>query len=364
MLVCLEGRRVTFVGRIDLPPHHVDPWVAVDELIPPVLREAPERALIIAFEREEGQSEPLSALVAGVLRDEDIEVTDRLVVRDGRYWSQECTGSCCPPEGAALPEHTQVPAVADYVLLGRRPAPSRSGLDDLLRPDPGTAARLESGLALARRHEAASRSERSALFTDPGAELHDLRRIALTQWARLLDVVAPDDVSDDQVDDLGDAPAGEPCQSVRDPSGLGFTDDTWLLLAASLRDVHLRDLLVAWLCPGTLDLAQLDHDLVELAVAVLPAPILAAGDGDVDALTWVSAHEEVTDRLMRLCRQTPAELSAAPLTVLANHTWWHGDGTLTRIALERALGAEPDYRLARLLERMVDLAIRPRGRVA
>ena len=72
----------------------------------------------------------------------------------------------------------------------------------------------------------------------------------------------------------------------------------------------------------------------------------------------------VTERLMRLCRHSPLELSPAPLTVLANHTWWHGDGALTRIALERALVVEPDYRLARLLERMVDLSIRPRGRVA
>jgi len=32
---------------------------------------------------------------------------------------------------------------------------------------------------------------------------------------------------------------------------------------------------------------------------------------------------------------------------------------LTRIALDRALRVDPHYRLAQLLERMVDLAIRP-----
>ena len=35
------------------------------------------------------------------------------------------------------------------------------------------------------------------------------------------------------------------------------------------------------------------------------------------------------------------------------------NGALARVALERALRCEPGYRLALLLEQMVDLAIRP-----
>jgi hypothetical protein len=57
----------------------------------------------------------------------------------------------------------------------------------------------------------------------------------------------------------------------------------------------------------------------------------------------------------------PTGEAAPMLTVLANLTWWMGDGTLTREALGRALALEPDYRLARLLARMVDLALRPRA---
>lgn len=357
VVVCLDGRQVNFVGRIDLPPHHVDPWLAVDELMPPVLRESPQRALLIAFECRQGQSEPLSALVAGVLRDENIEVTDRLVVRDGRFWSKECTATCCPPEGQPVPEHSQVPAVADYVLLGRHPAPNRMALDGQLHPDPGTAALLPAGLELARRHEGASRGERSALGIDRTAELQELRRDALTAWARLLDMGWSDDGA-------GGHPDRRPDRGLDrglDEGAPGFSAETWVALAASLRDVHLRDLVIAWLCPGTLDLALLDPQLVDLALAILPAPLPF---DEVDALTWTNAHDELTERLMRLCRRSPLELSPAPLTVLANHMWWRGDGALTRIALERALVIDPDYRLARLLERMVDLSIRPRGRVA
>ena len=39
----------------------------------------------------------------------------------------------------------------------------------------------------------------------------------------------------------------------------------------SLRDLHLRDLITAWLCPGTLELDAFSADLVDLAHAHLPA---------------------------------------------------------------------------------------------
>jgi hypothetical protein len=39
--------------------------------------------------------------------------------------------------------------------------------------------------------------------------------------------------------------------------------------------------------------------------------------------------------------------------------WYHGQGTLARVALDRALGDIPDYRLAGLVEQLVDLGLRP-----
>jgi hypothetical protein len=47
------------------------------------------------------------------------------------------------------------------------------------------------------------------------------------------------------------------------------------------------------------------------------------------------------------------------LTLLATYSWWHGDGALARVALDRALRCDPGYRLARLLELMLDEGIRP-----
>jgi hypothetical protein len=62
---------------------------------------------------------------------------------------------------------------------------------------------------------------------------------------------------------------------------------------------------------------------------------------------------------MGLCAMLPDDVAAPALSVLASVTWWRGDGALTRVALARALRCQPDYRLALLLEKMVDLAIRP-----
>jgi len=55
----------------------------------------------------------------------------------------------------------------------------------------------------------------------------------------------------------------------------------------------------------------------------------------------------------------PDDVAAPALSVLASFTWWRGDGALTRVALARALRCDPGYRLALLLEQLVDLAIRP-----
>jgi hypothetical protein len=55
----------------------------------------------------------------------------------------------------------------------------------------------------------------------------------------------------------------------------------------------------------------------------------------------------------------PDQDAAPALSVLASFVWWRGDGALARVALARALRCDSDYRLAQLLEQMVDLAIRP-----
>ena len=69
--------------------------------------------------------------------------------------------------------------------------------------------------------------------------------------------------------------------------------------------------------------------------------------------------DRLVERLCWLAPHTPEVHASAVPSVLASVTWHLGDGTLTRVALDRALALDPSYRLALLIERMVDLAIRP-----
>jgi len=112
--------------------------------------------------------------------------------------------------------------------------------------------------------------------------------------------------------------------------------------ALALLDIDFRDAMVAHTCPGLLSWDLLS-DEVKAAFATMPAII----------------HEGAIDRLIDLCSALADDSATPALTVLANYAWMLGDGGITRMALERALRCDPDYRLARLLERMVEFAIRP-----
>jgi hypothetical protein len=323
VVVCLRGRRLTMVARLDLPLAVTDPWAAIEELVPRVQQEQPKHVVLVAFETDEGKAERVSAAMRDALLDDGVEVVDRLVVRAGRWWSLDCTGACCPPEGQPVPLDEDVPAVADYVLLGRRPAANRAELVSRLAPA-HTAGMADRCATLA--------AELDSALRDGGRRVVASRRASLSEWGELLDVCA-------------DSP----------PKPL--SDESCARLAVSLRDVTLRDLVIAWTCPGTLGLDVFDASVVDLADRCLPPhgeDVLQAPE------ERFRAHNALTERLAELCRRVPVELSPPPLAVLASFTWWLGDGALTRVALDRALAVDADYRLARLLERMVDLAIRPR----
>ncbi|HEU4329713.1 MAG TPA: DUF4192 domain-containing protein [Lapillicoccus sp.] len=340
VVVCLRSNRIGVVGRVDLPPPDIEPHLVAVELLPVVERERPDAVVLVGFEGDVGRAEPASTAMRDALEGAGIRVLDRLVVRDGRWWSLDCDGSCCPPEGEPVPLDESVPAVADYVLRGRRPAASRDGLVERLasRAD----AEVDTRCAALIHDLATAQRSRSA---------HQRRRRRIIKcWAEILDLTSggPDAVP-----------------RVPEPG-----DDTWVWAAVSLLDVQVRDLLIAWLCPGTLDLGVFPASLRRLAEAELPprSTLLfgRGGDGDPEGVAEAGPADEAVDvadgvveRLAMVCRAAPVELSPGPLTVLAHVAWWLGDGALARTALDLALEVDPDYRLAALLERMVDVALRP-----
>ncbi len=387
VLVLLDGPRIGMVARIDLPPPEVDPALLVAELLPHVLRERPDRVVLVGFETRADHAEVCSRAMRVALLEVGLVAVERLLVRGGRWWCLDCDGGCCPPDGDVLPCDDEVPAVSDYVVLGRYPAASRERLADRLvyTEDPVQDARCA---AIIHELEAARRSART---------LHRRRRRVLEAWGRILG-------PGQQSAAVGSAPRSSPGPASR---GSGVSEEDWAWAVVGLLDIAVRDLVITWLCPGTLQLDVFPLALRRLAAAHLPPrdhlptrgsddrprslveasdgarvpdvsgvskAVLVAGPPDgldgldgrdgLDGLDGLddagNADGELVERLAQACRRSPPELSPGPLTVLGHVAWWLGDGALARTAVERALDVDPDYRLAALLERMVDAAARPR----
>ena len=350
--VSLHGTRMGLVQRIDLPPpeHVLD---AVTAMIGPLGQDNPLAVLLIGFEEREGESRAMLDEMSRVCSAHGVEVHDRMVVRGGRWYNLDCIQSCCPTEGRELPAPSEVPAVAEFVGRGICPLPDRSALADRVEISSPLVSRAVSTLAdewLALRREAtdvdeSEIGERESELQETESEVHDAeselnacRASELAVWSRV----------------LCDQDDAEPVQALP-PQDLA-------LLAVSLTDVDLRDGLIAWLCPGTLPPELIDPMLFDQMSQALLEPVWLDGDrGDVEQ---VMALQRIEHRLCELCAALPDEWAVSTLTVLASFTWWRGDGALTRIALDRALRVDPQYRLAQLLERMVDLAIRPERAIA
>ena len=209
-----------------------------------------------------------------------------------------------------MPEPADVPGViSEFIGQGVSPHPDREALARQVEPGPQAAAVAEALQSLEKA------DDRQAV---PRAEL-------FAAWPRILD-----------------------------PEASSISTEDAALAAVSLLDIELRDAMVAWLCPGTLDLKELSQEVQRL-LSSLESTLQV---DDIDAAS-TGAQNAIQDRLIRLCAMLPDDLAAPALSLLASFTWWRGDGALARVALARALRCEPDYRLALLLQQMVELAIRP-----
>jgi len=321
-----SGTRLGLVQRIDLPPpEHVEHAVAA--MMVPLRADLPESVVLVGFEERAGESRAMLDQMAGDCRAAGVEVADRLVVRDGRWYAPYCGRRCCPAEGLPLPPASDVPAVAEFVGRGISPLPDRSALARRVEPTRPTRSNRLSALLGERM------ALRLSVMGAAAGELAECRSNELEVWARVLC----------GTDEGGTVPA----LPARDLA----------ILAVSLTDVGLRDALIAWLCPGSLARELIDPRLLTpMAEALGGASLLERQVGDADQ---VIALQRIERRMCEVCAALP-DVSAVPaLTVLATFTWWRGDGAMTRVALDRALRIDPHYRLAELLEAMVDLAIRP-----
>ncbi|QKE84445.1 DUF4192 domain-containing protein [Arthrobacter sp. NEB 688] len=325
VVVALDrARRVHFVARVDLPPpDHVPD--TVEAVMGPLRREVDGPVLLVGYEDEAHEADPLLLALLEAVESHGAEVLEVSVVRAGRRYSPVCERTCCPPEGVPVPASEAVPAVAELVALGHAPLPDRAAVDGLVEPEAGRATEVGAWLSL----PAGDRRSRRGSTR--------VRREAVRAWAAVL---AP-------------PVAGERGRPEAPPEVLARAVE-------GLRDIALRDALIAWVAPGVVPRSELDAVVVALLERHVPR---WAGMG-----SWrhpgrgAEGRHALLERLLALARSVPDDRPddvAAVCTTAAQLAWQVGDGAVARAALERALRVEPGYRLAQLLGRVVEHGLRP-----
>ena len=314
VVLCLSDHRLGLTQRLDLPRPEDARQVAL-ALMPSLVVEDPESVVLIGYENRAGDSEPALEALTAALQSREVEIHDRIIVRNGRWRSLDCHNpNCCPPPGSLVPEPADVPGiVSEFIGQGISPHPDREALARQLEAGPEAA--LVAKVLRSRQKAMAKTVGRQEV---PRAEL-------FAAWPRILVLEAT-----------------------------AISPEDAVLASMSLLDIEIRDGLVAWLSPGTLNINELGDEVQELFCGLEPA--WAEEHCDPDSL---SAQSHAQDALIRLCAMLPDHVATPALSVLASFVWWRGDGALARVALDRALRCDPDYRLAQLLLKMVDLAIRP-----
>lgn len=381
VVVSLRRRRVGLVARCDLPPDcEVDEVVA--SLLGPLLRDRPTAVILVGYEESAEASHPvLLALVEAVER-AGLEVLDVAVVREGRRYSPICSEPCCPPGGVALRDPADVPLVAEYVAMGRSPLPSRTAVEDLVEAEEssctGVAEAVGSRSRMPRRRRRAAAAWAEVLAPGSAAGRVDRRAVAdlalgladvpwrdgLIAW--LAPSVLPSGAVDRRVAALlesslprwgGMGPPRRPrTPALVQPSAHGPGRALGPGLGAGA-GAPARTGDTRW--AGADQLGERALRAERVVREGLAAQEEQARRADREALA--AERDDLLQRLLVLCRSVPDECpaeAAAVCTVAAHVAWVAGDGAVARVAVDRARRLAPGYRLAELLERLVDAGLR------
>jgi len=315
VLVCLtshgKGARVGMVARLDLPGagHAAE---AADAVLPAVAREDPDAAVLIAYGDAVDEGTVAVEVLSGALTEVGVQVRARLLVVEGRWQSldgpdREAWTVVPGPDAAASLEFA--------VVAGSAPVPSRSVLERRCAAGPRAGAVGRECARLDRSH--------GEVTVERGAAV----------WGRLL---------------------------LDRPDVAGFSDAIVALAAVSLHaggSPALRDALAGWLTPGFLTAQEMNPVAVAGLRQYLPLPWWDSPRRPADPAT----SARLLDRLIQVAGCLPDAYAVAVLAVLAHTAWNQGNGAVARVALDRALAADPDYYLAVLLDRMVTVGFRPQA---
>lgn len=241
-------------------------------------------------------------------------VHDLLVEREERYLPVVHTGEVVADrlgeetlvhteqDWLPVPGAEEVPAVADLVLAGRSPARSREDVVASVRARDDRAA-------------AATQLAEDLLWMDPSRLDEEAALGDLGRW-----VVAGEELTPKQ------------------RAAIGVT-----LLDRFTRDVVLSRWVPTLFPPDAMETRPGDD---RLAAQV---PTLVGAD-----------RTEILDRLLILAARLPESLTPPVLTLAGCVAWSTGDGTIANETVALALEREPGYRMAALLQAILERGISPR----
>jgi len=300
LLAIRETSSILIGARLDLPAED-EPLQAlragVDEVLTKI-NPGPDIYVVLAGYGPAELVQRAVDVAVAALRATGIPTGPVLRVDAGRYWQLDCLDpACCPPEGTSFDPSTS-PVTAAAVYAGVVTASSRDALADNLAPVTGPA---RASMIIA--------TVRSCQF-----------------FIELLEGAAAAAGSDP--DSALDTPVGQAMQS-----------------AACTYVTQAMDSFRA---------GQPIDDECAAALTVL-LDIVSVRDFAAQHATSAPCQQMWTD----LVRRAEPTFVAAPASLLALTAMRAGHIALAKAALQRALDADPEYRLAQLLAATIDAGIDP-----
>ncbi|OMI40728.1 DUF4192 domain-containing protein, partial [Streptomyces sparsogenes] len=322
VMIALHGPRGRFGGRLRLGiPEASEEWPEVCDQLAECLVTGSERragrpdgtVLFLCQEPGEGESgqdvmerlRPLAQRLRTACGGLEVPVFEALCISDGRFWSYVCPDRrCCPPEGVplTLPGTSVMAAAATYAGVHVR----------------GSLREMEARLAP---------------LAPPRAE--EQERALDTAGCELVPRI------------LG----GTDCAAVR--------EETLVLLGGMLARFRAAPPIADQVAADLRDDGLIGDQ--EAAAVIVGLQDRLARDR---AAQWMEGPDaepalRLWRALSRRCVGSYAEHAAAPLTLAGWVAWSMGDEPAARVALGRALSADPHYLFARLLHQACNEGLDP-----
>lgn len=319
--------QVGLVARVDLADL-ADPVTGPDVarmLVTHLTNDGAASAVLVLYttldlQQDAALGEEVAATVEDAARG-DLEVQGCWVVGPAGFYGLGCVdAACCPPGGRAIAELQCAQVGAEMVLLGASVAGSRAELGTLPAV-PATARRS------ARRAAQRWRDRMVAAGSSPAT--HRWRRESLALWVAAL----------------------------AEDAGRGLEPTVAGRLAAGLADVLVRDAVLLGLVEPSPRLG--DRVVAGHAGPEVDEALRRVVDPDVGERPDPDRAERARRLLRLVAAHAPRPLLAAPVTLLALLSWWEGDGARASVLVERALAADEDHRLARLLDETIAVGMAP-----